>query len=109
MKGVGGDSLREEMENSQGAQSIQACNPETNLCLKMQFVAGKENAAASGHVYGWDGSGTCELRALPVVESVYCRLHVGKVVYSYCLNSSRCSPQSHSDSLLFLIVNVFSL
>lgn len=43
-KGRGDNSLGEEIEHSQGAKSIQPCNPYANLCLKMQFVSCKESA-----------------------------------------------------------------
>lgn len=42
-KGREDNSLRKEIERSEGAKSIQPCNPSTNLCLKMQFVNCKEN------------------------------------------------------------------
>lgn len=38
-----------EIEHSGGAESIQACNPQANLCLKMQFV---------GHLFGRAASST---------------------------------------------------
>lgn len=43
-KGREDNSLRKEIERSQGAKSIQPCNPWANLCLKMQFVSCKESA-----------------------------------------------------------------